>query len=106
MGKMCGRTCVGVTSGKKARTHALRTHVLEVISHAPANVRPHIARVRARTHLRNPYLANICSSIFHVRHLLLDLNPTTVFLRLTDRADSGCADTDSLFQVKDVGLPK
>ena len=36
MGKMCGRKCVGVTSGKKARTHALRTHVLEVISHTPS----------------------------------------------------------------------
>ena len=59
MGKMCGRKCVGVTSGKKARTHALRTHVLEVISHAHAHVRPHIARVRARTHLRNPYLVII-----------------------------------------------
>ena len=58
MGKMCGRTCVGVTSGKKARTHALRTHVLEVISHAHAHVRPHIARVRVRTHLRNPCLGN------------------------------------------------
>ena len=46
---MCGRTCVGVTSGKKDRMHALRTHILEVISHAPAHVRPHIARVRART---------------------------------------------------------
>ena len=55
---MCGRTCVGVTSGKKARTHALRTLVSEVISHAHAHVRPHIARVRARTHLRNPYLAD------------------------------------------------
>ena len=51
---MCGRTCVGVTSGKKDRTHALRTHVLEFILHA--HVRPHIARVRARTHLRNQYL--------------------------------------------------
>ena len=54
--KMCGRTCVGVTSGKKARAHTLRTHVSEVISHAHAHMRPHIARVRARTHLRNPYL--------------------------------------------------
>ena len=57
MGKMCGRTCVGVTRGKKARTHALRTHVLEVISHTQAHMRPHIVHVRARMHLRNPYLA-------------------------------------------------
>ena len=55
VGKMCGRTCVGVTRVKKVRTHALRTHVLEAISHAHAHVRPHIARVRARTHLRNSY---------------------------------------------------
>ena len=41
---------------KNARTHAHRTHVLEVFSHAHAHVRPHIARVRARTHLRNSYL--------------------------------------------------
>ena len=54
--KMCGRTCVGVTGGKTARAHALRTHVLEVISHAHARVRPHIARVRVRTHLRNSSL--------------------------------------------------
>ena len=47
---------MGVTSGKKARTHALRTLVSEVISHA--HVRPHIARVRARRHLHNPYLGN------------------------------------------------
>ena len=63
MGKMCGRTCVGVTSGKKARTHALRTHVLEVISHAPAHVRPHIARVHARTHLCNPYLEKMLEKL-------------------------------------------
>ena len=55
---MCGRTCVGVTGGKTARAHALRTHVLEVISHAHAHVRPHIARVRVRTHLRNSSLVN------------------------------------------------
>ena len=55
---MCGRTCVGVTGGKTARAHALRTHVLEVISHAHARVRPHIARVRVRTHLRNSYLGS------------------------------------------------
>ena len=30
------------------------------------------------------------------------IDPTTVFLRLTDWADSGNADTDSIFQVKDV----
>ena len=55
--KMCGRTCVGVTGGKTARAHALRTHVLEVISHAHARVRPHIARVRVRTHLHKSSLA-------------------------------------------------
>ena len=55
---MCGRTCVGVTRGKMARAHALRTHVLEVISHAHARVRPQIARVRVRTHLRNSSLGN------------------------------------------------
>ena len=59
MGKMCGRKCVGVTSGKKARTHALCTHVLKVISHAQARVRPYIARVRASTHLRNSSLVNM-----------------------------------------------
>ena len=62
---MCGRTCVGVTGGKTARAHALRTHVLEVISHAHARVRPHIARVRVRTHLRNSYLALHIFGTFH-----------------------------------------
>ena len=50
---------MGVTSGKKARTHTLRTLVSEFISHAHKHVRPHIARVRARTHLRNQYLENL-----------------------------------------------
>ena len=53
---MYGRTCVGVTGGKTARAHTLRAHVLEVISHAHASVRPQIARVRVRTHLRNSSL--------------------------------------------------
>ena len=53
---MCGRTCVGVTSGKKDRTHALRTHVLEFISHAHAHVRPHIARTFATHTLLNANL--------------------------------------------------
>ena len=55
VGKMCSRTCVGVTNGKKALTHTLRTHDLEVVLHA--HVWPHYARVHARTHLCNPYLA-------------------------------------------------
>ena len=62
--KMCGRTCVGVTGGKTARTHALRTHVLEVISHAHAHVRPHIALVRVRTNLRNSSLESLGNKMF------------------------------------------
>jgi hypothetical protein len=54
---MCGRTCVGVTGEKRARAHALCTHVLDVISHAHTRVRPYIARVRVRMHLRNSSLA-------------------------------------------------
>ena len=54
----CGRTCVVCDQLNSARTHAHRTHVLEVFSHAHAQVRPHIARVRARTHLCNSYLDN------------------------------------------------
>ena len=41
---------------KNARTHAHRTHIFKAFSHAHAHVRPHIARVRARTHLRNSRL--------------------------------------------------
>ena len=41
---------------KKVRTHAHRTHISECISHAHVRVRPQIARVRARTYLRNPCL--------------------------------------------------
>ena len=52
----CGRTCVVCDQPKSARTHAHRTHILKVFSHAHAHVRPHIAHVRARTHLRNPCL--------------------------------------------------
>ena len=47
----CGRTCVVCDQLKNTRTHAHRTPVLEVFLHA--HVRPHIARVRERTHLRN-----------------------------------------------------
>ena len=54
---VCGRKCVVCDQLKNARTHAHRTHVLKVFSHAHAHVRPHIARVRARTHLRNSCLA-------------------------------------------------
>jgi hypothetical protein len=53
--KRCGRTCVVCDQLKSARTHAHRTHVSEVFSHALAHVRPQITHVRARTHLRNPY---------------------------------------------------
>ena len=41
---------------KTSRTHAHLAHFSEWISHAHAHVRPQIARVRARTHLRNSYL--------------------------------------------------
>ena len=57
VGKMCGRTCVVCDQLKNDRAHTLCTHVSKVFSHAHAHVRPHIARVRARTHLRNPCLA-------------------------------------------------
>ena len=53
----CGRTCVVCDQLKNARTHAHRTHIFKAFSHAHAHVRPHIARVRARTHLRNSRLA-------------------------------------------------
>ena len=59
----CGRMCVVCDQPKSARTHAHRTHISKVFSHAHAHVRPHIAHVRARTHLRNPcleYLFHIC----------------------------------------------
>ena len=42
---------------KMSRTHAHPAHFSEWISHTHAHVWPHIARVRARTHLRNSYLA-------------------------------------------------
>ena len=48
----CGRTCVVCDQPKTARTHAHRTHIYKVFSHAHAHVRPHTAHVRARTHLR------------------------------------------------------
>ena len=54
----CGRTCVVCDQLKNARTHAHRTHIFKAFSHAHAHVRPHIARVRARTHLRNSRLGN------------------------------------------------
>ena len=56
----CGRTCVVCDQLKNARTHAHRTHIFKAFSHAHAHVRPHIARVRARTHLRNSCLGK-CS---------------------------------------------
>ena len=56
VGKMCGRTCVVCDQLKNARTHAHRTHIFKAFLHAHAHVRPHIARVRARTHLRNSRL--------------------------------------------------
>ena len=58
VGKMCGRTCVVCDQLKNVRAHTLHTHVSKVFSHAHTHVRPHITRVRARTHLRNPYLVN------------------------------------------------
>ena len=78
---MCDRTCVGVTSGKKDRTHALRTHVLEVISQAPAHVRLHIARVRACTHLRNPYLVYIIYLLNMLNDRTLLAKPTAVYAK-------------------------
>ena len=56
---VCGPTCVVCNQLKNARTHAHRTPVSDVFSLAHAHVRPHIARVRARTHLRNSPLANM-----------------------------------------------
>ena len=56
-GQMGGRTCVVCDQLKNVRAHTLHTHVSKVFSHAHTHVRPHITRVRARTHLRNPYLA-------------------------------------------------
>ena len=41
---------------KSACTHSHRAHIWEVVLHAHAHVRPHIARVHACTHLRNSYL--------------------------------------------------
>ena len=55
--RKCGRTCVVCDQPKSARTHAHRTHISKVFSHTHAHVRPHIAHVRVRTHLRNSYLA-------------------------------------------------
>ena len=54
VGKMSGRTCVVCDQVKNVHAHTLCTHILKVSSHA--HVRPHIARVRARSHLRNSYL--------------------------------------------------
>ena len=82
VGKMCSRTCVGVTSGKMACAHALCTHVLEVVSHA--HVRPHIARVRARTHLRNPYL-DILEKTCSYFHQNSDVGITEVLEMLLDK---------------------
>ena len=57
--RKCGRTCVVCDQPKSARTHAHRTHISKVFSHTHAHVRPHIAHVRVRTHLRNPWLDNM-----------------------------------------------
>ena len=54
--RKCGRTCVVWDQPKSARTHAHCTHILKVSLHAHAHVRPHIAHVCARTHLRNTCL--------------------------------------------------
>ena len=51
---MCGRTCVVCDQPKNARANACRTNVLKLFLHAHAHMRPHIARVRVRTHLRDP----------------------------------------------------
>ena len=53
---MCGHTCVVCDHLKNVRAQTLRTHVLKVFLHAHAHVRPRIAHVRVRTHLRNPSL--------------------------------------------------
>ena len=47
-----------VAHPKTSSTHAHRTHISKCFLHAHAHVRPHIAHVRARTHLCNPCLAN------------------------------------------------
>ena len=67
--KRCGRTCVVCDQLKSARTHAHRTHILEVFSHA--HVRPHIANVRARTHLRNSPLAKQFKLVQLIRQQML-----------------------------------
>ena len=71
----CGHTCVVCDQPKSARTHAHRTHISKVFSHALAHVRPHIAHVRARTHLRNPWLEKLLfgePTWFYVVHSNLD----------------------------------
>ena len=60
---VCGRTCVVCDQLKNTRTHAHRTQVLKVFSHAHAYVRPHIARVRPRKHLRNSALVFFISKV-------------------------------------------
>ena len=54
--------CV-TTSKMFARTHF--AHMLKVFSHAHAHVRPHIAHVRVRTHLRNPSFELLTQSIVY-----------------------------------------
>ena len=54
--KKCAKVWSHIARPKKGRTRAHPAHFPEWISHAHAHVRPHIARVRARTHLRNSYL--------------------------------------------------
>ena len=53
---MCNRTCVGVTRGKMARAHALRTHVLEVISHTHVCDRTSHVCVCAHTFATHPLI--------------------------------------------------
>ena len=53
----CAKVRSHIARPKTSRTHAHPAHFFEWILHAHAHVRPHIARVRARTHLRISYLA-------------------------------------------------
>ena len=61
--KKCAKVRSHIARPKKGRTHAHPAHFPEWISHA--HVRPLIARVRARTHLRNSYLEKFKSFFRH-----------------------------------------
>ena len=52
----CEKIWSHIAHPKMSRTHAHPAHFSERILHAHAHLRPHIARVRVRTHLRNSYL--------------------------------------------------